>query len=93
MNASSLLLKVDNLEVYTPVLEGWRQFFFSGTMGLVTLGAFFVQRAVYRTLKKLGDRYINQLIIPSQMVFIMMTPWKLTSLVIKAYYYPIKVRR
>ena len=64
MNSSYILNNVD-LELFTPQLEGWRQYVFSGSATLVAFIAFLVQRAVFRTIKCLGTRYINEIIIPS----------------------------
>ena len=56
---------LNELEYFTPKLEGWRQYVFTGAATLIAIVAFIVQRAVYRTVKRLGYRHINQIIIPS----------------------------
>ena len=54
------------MESFSPNLSGWEKYIFSGS-ALVTIGlAFLVQKAVYKSLKQIGDRPINQMIIPSQ---------------------------
>ena len=65
MNNSKITPMFNELEYFTPQLEGWRQYEFTGAAILVALVAFIVQRAVYRTIKRLGSRHINQIIIPS----------------------------
>ena len=64
MNRSGILKDLD-LELFTPQLEGWRQSAFTGSAILVALIALLVQRAVFRTINRLGTRYINEIIIPS----------------------------
>ena len=58
-----------DLERFSPELEGWRQYTFTGMTILVAIVAYVVQRAVYKTLKRLGFRHINQIIIPSLVSF------------------------
>ena len=58
-----------DLEKFSPELEGWRQYTFTGVTILVAIVAYVVQRAVYKTLKRLGFRHINQIIIPSLVSF------------------------
>ena len=65
MNSSNITLMLNELEYFTPKLEGWRQYIFTGAATLIAIVAFIVQRAVYRTIKRLGSRHINQIIIPS----------------------------
>ena len=65
MNNSNITLMLNELEYFTPKLEGWRQYVFTGAATLIAIVAFIVQRAVYRTIKGLGYRHINQIIIPS----------------------------
>ena len=62
-NDSFYLYEMEN---FSPNLFGWEKYIFSGS-ALVTVGlAFLVQKAVYKSLKQIGDRPINQMIIPSQ---------------------------
>ena len=62
-NDSLYLYEMEN---FSPNLLGWEKYIFTGS-ALVTIGlAFLVQKAVYKSLKQLGDRPINQMIIPSQ---------------------------
>lgn len=57
---------LDNMEDFTPELKGWKLGIFLGaTVTLVAL-AILVQATVYQTMKRLGSRVINQMIIPSQ---------------------------
>ena len=61
-----------NFEDFSPKLVGWRKYAFTGT-ALVGIGlACLVQRAVYKSLKQLGARPINQMIIPSQVCMYLM---------------------
>lgn len=62
------LIKVFDLDYFTPELEGYPSLIFMALVILVFLTAFVVQRAVFKTLKRLGSRYINQMIIPSQVI-------------------------
>ena len=54
-----------DLEKFSPQLGGWKQYTFTGVTILVAILAYSVQRAVYKTMKSLGFRHINQMIIPS----------------------------
>ena len=65
MNNSNITLMLNELKYFTPKLEGWSQYVFTGATTLIGIVAFIVQRAVYRTIKGLGYRHINQIIIPS----------------------------
>ena len=65
MTHNNMTVKWRNLEVFTPQLDGWRQYVFITSTLIVSAVAYVVQRAVYRTLKRLGSRHINQIIIPS----------------------------
>ena len=59
-------LSYEDLENFSPMLIGWRKYFFTGSALICVALAFMVQRAVHRSLKQLGTRPINQMIIPSQ---------------------------
>jgi hypothetical protein len=62
-NDSLYLYEMEN---FSPNLFGWEKYIFTGS-ALGTIGlAFLVQKAVYQSLKQIGDRPINQMIIPSQ---------------------------
>lgn len=65
MTHNNMTVKLRNLEVFTPQLDGWRQYVFITSSLIISAVAYVVQRAVYRTLKRLGSRHINQIIIPS----------------------------
>ena len=58
-------LTFDEIREFTPRIHGW----LNPAINILTLvlcyGCFIVHRAVYRTLKRLGPRYINTIIIPS----------------------------
>ena len=59
-------LSFEDLENFSPMLIGWRKYLFTGTALICVALAYLVQRAVHRSLKQLGTRPINQMIIPSQ---------------------------
>ena len=59
-------LSFGDLENFSPMLIGWRKYFFTGSALTCVALAYLVQRAVHRSLKQLGSRPINQMIIPSQ---------------------------
>ena len=54
-----------NLQLFTPKLDGWRLNVFAIIAVIVAVTAISIQSAVYRSLKSLGARHINQMIIPS----------------------------
>jgi hypothetical protein len=58
-------LSVQSLQLFTPKLDGWRLNVFAIIAVIVALTAISIQSAVYRSLKSLGARHINQMIIPS----------------------------
>ena len=66
MNGTEIHLCFEHLEGFSPVLSGWKLYIFIGVSVTVMALAFVVQRAVYFSLKNLGPRPINQMIIPSQ---------------------------
>ena len=80
---------INSLEIFSPILEGWRQYFFLGFATIISVTAFLVQRAIYRTIKRLGNRHINQMIVPSLIVFYIMTPLELLTLIAKSLHYPL----
>ena len=69
-------LKLENLERFIPTLDGLRLYFFTGTGILVVGMAVVIQRAVYKSLKRLGSRPINQIIIPSLVRFLTVSFFK-----------------
>ena len=71
-------LSVQSLQLFTPKLEGWRLHVFAIIAVIVAVTAISIQSAVYRSLKSLGARHINQMIIPSLVsVFILHCKLKL----------------
>ena len=58
-------LSAENLQLFTPKLDGWRLNLFAIIAVIVAVTAISIQSAVYRSLKSLGARHINQMIIPS----------------------------
>ena len=67
-NTSILSYNLDNLERFTPKLNGWKLYIFTVSSVLVAVISTIVQVTVYRSLKRLGPRSINQIIIPNQVI-------------------------
>ena len=67
-NTSILSYNVDSLERFTPKLNGWKLYIFTVSSVLVAVISTIVQVTVYRSLKRLGPRSINQMIIPNQVI-------------------------
>jgi hypothetical protein len=66
MSYTNYSLYLYEMKNFSPNLFGCEKYIFTGS-ALVTIGlAFLVQRAVYKSLKQIGDRPINEMIIPSQ---------------------------
>ena len=59
-------LTLVDVNIFTPQIEGWKLYGFLIAVFIISGLAFIIQRAVFRALKKLGSRHINQMIIPSQ---------------------------
>ena len=49
-----------------PILDNFNATIFAFACFLLAISAMIVHRAVYKVLKRLGSRYINQIIIPNQ---------------------------
>ena len=56
----------EDLNVFTPELKGWSLLLFTVTLIATAIISLVTQITVYRSLKRLGPRHINQMIIPSQ---------------------------
>ena len=57
---------LEDLNIFTPELKGWSLHLFTVSSIAITIMAIVTQITVYRSLKRLGPRHINQMIIPSQ---------------------------
>ena len=57
---------LEDLNIFTPELKGWSLHLFTVSSIAIAIMAIVTQITVYRSLKRLGPRPINQLIIPSQ---------------------------
>ena len=57
---------LEDLNIFTPELKGWSLHLFTVSSIAIAIMAIVTQITVYRSLKRLGSRPINQLIIPSQ---------------------------
>ena len=65
MITNNSLIVTQTLEIFTPKLNGWKLSVLVGSASIIALIAIMIQSAVYRSLKSLGSRHINQMIIPS----------------------------
>lgn len=66
MKNTTLNYNLEDLNIFTPELKGWRLHLFTVSSIAIAIIAIVTQITVYRSLKRLGPRPINQLIIPSQ---------------------------
>ena len=53
-----------NFEKFTPVLEGYEAYSYIGVIIIVAILTAVVQRAVFLTFDRLGQRHINEIIVP-----------------------------
>ena len=53
-----------NFEKFTPVLEGYEAYSYIGVIIIVAILTAIVQRAVFLTFDRLGQRHINEIIVP-----------------------------
>ena len=65
MIKNNSLFLTQTLDSFTPKLNGWKLSVLVGSASIIALIAIMIQSAVYRSLKSLGSRHINQMIIPS----------------------------
>ena len=66
MTNITLNYNLEDLNVFTPELKGWRLYLFTASSMATAIISLVTQITVYRSLKRLGPRHINQMIIPSQ---------------------------
>ena len=57
---------MEDLNFFTPELKGWSLHLFTVSSIAIAIMAIVTQITVYRSLKRMKPRPINQLIIPSQ---------------------------
>ncbi len=69
MNITKTIIISDDFSRFTPELSGLRQIVFTSTIIFVVITALLFQRAIYKSLKRLGSRTINQMIVPTQVNF------------------------
>ena len=69
MIKNNSLFLTQTLDSFTPKLNGWKLIVLVGSASIIALIAIMIQSAVYRSLKSLGSRHINQMIIPSLVKF------------------------
>ena len=79
-----------DLTEYTPVFKGLQAVVYLMAIGIVSSLVVLVQKAVYLTFKKLGNRHINLLILPYLHVMNLLTPSYLLIMIIRSLYYPVK---
>ena len=68
MEIQNLTYNLQDLEVFTPQLQGWRLYVFTLSTVAVAIASLVAQTTVYRSLKRMGSRPINQMILPSQVI-------------------------
>ena len=73
MITNNSLIITQTLEFFTPKLNGWTLNVLVGSASVIALIAIMIQSAVYRSLKSLGSRHINEMIIPSLGSFLLNT--------------------
>ena len=66
MTNITLRYNITDLNIFTPELKRWRLYLFTASSMATAIISFVTQITVYRSLKRLGPRHINQMIIPSQ---------------------------
>ena len=66
MKNITLNYDLEDLNIFTPELKGWSLHLFTVSSIAIAIIAIVIQITVYRSLKRLGPRPINQMIIPSQ---------------------------
>ena len=57
---------LEDLNIFTPVLRGWTSHLLMFSSIATAIISLVIQITVYRSLKRLGPRHINQMIIPNQ---------------------------
>ena len=66
MKNNNLSYSLEDLDIFTPELKGWKLHFFTVSSIVVAITTLVAQITVYRSLKRLGSRHINLMIYPSQ---------------------------
>ena len=66
MKNNNLSYNLEDLDIFTPELKGWKLHFFTVSSIFVAITSLVAQITVYRSLKRLGSRHINLMIFPSQ---------------------------
>ena len=79
-----------DLTEYTPVFKGLQAVVYVMAIGIVSVLIVLVQKAVYLTFKKLGNRHINLLILPYLHVMNLSLIPYLLNMIIRSLYYPVK---
>ena len=68
MTNITLNYNLEDLNIFTPELKGWRLYLFKVSSMATAIISLVTQITVYRSLKRMGPRHINQMIIPSQVL-------------------------
>ena len=79
-----------DLTEYTPVFKGLQAIVYVMAIGIVSVLIVLVQKAVFLTFKKLGNRYINIMILPYLHTLNVLTPVYLLVMILRSLYYPVK---
>ena len=66
MTNITLNYNLEDLNIFTPELKGWRLYLFTVSSMATAIISLVIQITVYKSLKRMGPRHINQMIIPSQ---------------------------
>ena len=66
MTNITLNYNLEDLNIFTPELKGWRLYLFTVSSMATAIISLVTQITVYKSLKRIGPRHINQMIIPSQ---------------------------
>ena len=70
MKNITLNYNLKDLNIFTPELKGWRLYLFTVSSMATAIISLVTQITVYRSLRRMGPRHINQMIIPSQVSMI-----------------------
>ena len=79
-----------DLKLFTPLLEGGVAIAYISTIILVCILTGLVQRAVFLTFRKLGQRHINDIIVPYLRMINIQFAMYAPLLILRTLYYPLK---
>ena len=58
-------LTFQDLETYTPLIKGWLNPVFNSFVFSFVIIVFLVHKAIYKAFKRLGQRHINEILVPT----------------------------